>query len=532
MISCNGVNNTDSANSKQSNIDQYAKIQLYADLSELDENHRKIIHYLTKAAKQADAIFWKQTYGEKNELLYLYRNKPDDIKEYITINYGPWDRFNDNKPFIEGIGEKPKGSNLYPKDMTTEEFNEIKDEDKYSPFTILIRDKRGKIKTKRYYEAYKSNLDQAIHYINKAIDICDNKEFKEYLIALTEDIKKDEYTNSFIKWMNVDHYPINFIFGPVESLSNEDQLYNLKNTYASVILLPKMEWRETSKKLMQLMPYLQNSLPIEDGLKSEIPSEGTHIDVNEMIICSGKWNTGAKEISIFLPQDPNFHLNYGSKKMLFENAVSAKYNLILKPIGNKLIDKDQRDLIRYESFVENLMMSEIGNGLGIKKTKDGKSVKLALQDTYTVSEITYSLIVSQYFMAKKLEIDGADADEIMSHYVTFVTSLLRIVRYGIKNAYSVASMIVFNYLLDNEAIIYDRDKRTYYVEYDNMKLHTFKMTEYILKIHADGDYKESTKLIREKGYIHDELLIDLYYLQQENIPTDIIYDQGKLRTKI
>jgi hypothetical protein len=135
-------------------------------------------------------------------------------------------------------------------------------------------------------------------------------------------------------------------------------------------------------------------------------------------------------------------------------------------------------------------------------------------------------------MAKKLEIDGADADEIMSHYVTFVTSLLRIVRYGIKNAYSVASMIVFNYLLDNEAIIYDRDKRTYYVEYDNMKLHTFKMTEYILKIHADGDYKESTKLIREKGYIHDELLIDLYYLQQENIPTDIIYDQGKLRTKI
>jgi hypothetical protein len=65
-----------------------------------------------------------------------------------------------------------------------------------------------------------------------------------------------------------------------------------------------------------------------------------------------------------------------------------------------------------------------------------------------------------------------------------------------------------------------------------MKLHTFKMTEYILKIHADGDYKESTKLIREKGYIHDELLIDLYYLQQENIPTDIIYDQGKLRTKI
>jgi hypothetical protein len=532
MISCSGENNSDSADSNKSNIDQYAKIQLYADLSELDEHHRKIIHYLTKAAKQADAIFWKQTYGEKNELLYLYRNKPDDIKEYITINYGPWDRFNDNKPFIEGIGEKPKGSNLYPKDMTTEEFNEIKDQDKYSPFTILIRDKRGKIKTKRYYEAYKSNLDQAIHYINKAIDICDNKEFKEYLIALTEDIKKDEYTNSFIKWMNVDNYPINFIFGPVESLSNEDQLYNLKNTYASVILLPKMEWRETSKKLMQLMPYLQNSLPIEDGLKSEIPSEGTHIDVNEMIICSGKWNTGAKEISIFLPQDPNFHLNYGSKKMLFENAVSAKYNLILKPIGNKLIDKDQRDLIRYESFVENLMMSEIGNGLGIKKTKDGKSVKLALQDTYTVSEITYSLIVSQYFMAKKLEIDGADADEIMSHYVTFVTSLLRIVRYGIKNAYSVASMIVFNYLLDNEAIIYDRDKRTYYVEYDNMKLHTYKMTEYILKIHADGDYKESTKLIREKGYIHDELLIDLYYLQQENIPTDIIYDQGKLRTKI
>jgi len=47
-------------------------------------------------------------------------------KHFAEINYGPWDRLDNEKPFIEGYGEKPKGANYYPVDMTDEEFQALK----------------------------------------------------------------------------------------------------------------------------------------------------------------------------------------------------------------------------------------------------------------------------------------------------------------------------------------------------------------------------------------------------------------------
>ncbi len=65
-------------------------------------------------------LFWYEAYGDKDELLNSISDA--DTKKYVIINYGPWDRLNGNKPFVDGVGEKPKGANYYPADMTKEEF--------------------------------------------------------------------------------------------------------------------------------------------------------------------------------------------------------------------------------------------------------------------------------------------------------------------------------------------------------------------------------------------------------------------------
>ena len=48
-------------------------------------------------------------------------------KDFAMINYGPWDRMDDNSPFIEGYGAKPAGACFYPEDMTAEEFDALAD---------------------------------------------------------------------------------------------------------------------------------------------------------------------------------------------------------------------------------------------------------------------------------------------------------------------------------------------------------------------------------------------------------------------
>jgi len=52
------------------------------------------------------------------------------------------------------------------------------------------------------------------------------------------------------------------------------------------------------------------------------------------------------------------------------------------------------------------------------------------------------------------------------------------------------------------------------------------LSKEILVIQGDGNYEAAKKLINEKGFIRDELLNDLYRIQKERIPKDIVFIQG------
>ena len=57
--------------------------------------------------------------GDKDSLLATIDNA--DAQKFVQINYGLWDRLAENRPFMEGVGEKPLGANFYPTNMTKEE---------------------------------------------------------------------------------------------------------------------------------------------------------------------------------------------------------------------------------------------------------------------------------------------------------------------------------------------------------------------------------------------------------------------------
>ena len=79
----------------------YAVVPLEFDTSTLVENERQMIRLLIEAAKEMDAIFWKQAYGDREALLESIEDT--DLRRYAEINYGPWDRLAGDKPFIEGV---------------------------------------------------------------------------------------------------------------------------------------------------------------------------------------------------------------------------------------------------------------------------------------------------------------------------------------------------------------------------------------------------------------------------------------------
>ena len=99
---------------------QYTSVRLTTDLDKLTGNERQMIPLLIDAARQMDAIYWRQAYGNRDSLLRSIQDP--GTRRYAEINYGPWDRLDDNAPFVEGVGPKPKGAGFYPRDMTKEEL--------------------------------------------------------------------------------------------------------------------------------------------------------------------------------------------------------------------------------------------------------------------------------------------------------------------------------------------------------------------------------------------------------------------------
>src|SRR5215210_9165526 len=91
---------------------QYTTVRLTTDLGKLTPNERKMIPLLIDAARSMDAIFWRQAFGSRDSLLESLEDPA--TRRYAEINYGPWDRLDNNAPFIAGVGPKPSGSGFYP----------------------------------------------------------------------------------------------------------------------------------------------------------------------------------------------------------------------------------------------------------------------------------------------------------------------------------------------------------------------------------------------------------------------------------
>ena len=158
--------NNEELDAMKKNVQKYVTVKLTSDIAHLSANEKEMLKLLFNAAKLMDDIFWMQNYGDKQA--FLSSISDPDAKKFAEINYGPWDEMDNLKPFIEGYGEKPAGSEFYPHDMTKEEFEKYNDPNKSGLYTIIRRNDKGELTTLWYHEAYKPQVEQAAELLRKA----------------------------------------------------------------------------------------------------------------------------------------------------------------------------------------------------------------------------------------------------------------------------------------------------------------------------------------------------------------------------
>lgn len=500
----------------------YAPFKLTADLSHLTDNQKQILVKLFDVASIMNGLFWKQTIGQEKSFLDRISDEP--TKKFAIINYGPWDRLNNNKPFIQDIGTKPKGANFYPPDMTVEEFEAFADPDKMSLYTLIRRDENGSLKCIWYHEAYKSELEKAAKIMKEAAGLAEDPGLKNYLNLRADALLTDDYQPSDFAWMEMKSSVIDFVVGPIENY--EDALFGYKAAFESFILLKDIDWSKKLAKFSAMLPDLQKGLPVEDEYKKEIPGADADMNAYDVIYYAGDCNAGSKTIAINLPNDEEVHLKMGSRKLQLKNAMKAKFNKILIPISDMLIDPAQRDYVTFTAFFENTMFHEVGHAMGIKNTLDGSgTVREILKEQYSSIEEGKADIMGLYLVTKLYEMGELTEGEVMDNYVTFFAGIFRSSRFGAASSHGKANMMRFNYFLEKEAFTRN-DDGTYTVNFDKMQAAMVSLMQKILHIQGNGDYDAAKAWVEAEANISDQLQEDLDRLNASNIPVDITFEQG------
>lgn len=506
-------------------VNDYVSFKLEADTGALSENQQKMLPLLIEAARVMDGLFWRQAYGDPRELLNGVEDP--DARRFAAINYGPWDRLGDNAPFLAGIGPKPAGARFYPADMTKQEFEAAAKDDEAlkSLYTFVRRDAAGKLVAEPYSKVFENELETAASLLRQAAGLAEDAGFQKYLELRAEALVTDNYQPSDFAWMAMKDNALDIVIGAIETY--EDRLFGYKAAFEAYVLIKDKQWSARLARYASMLPELQEALPTPAEYKQEKPGTDSDLNAYDVLYYAGDCNAGAKTIAINLPNDEEVQLRSGARRLQLKNAMQAKFDKILVPIADVLIAEDQRRHIRFDAFFSNTMFHEIAHGLGIKNTLDGKgTVREALKEKSSSLEEGKADILGLYmvtWLSEKGELGDAD---LRDNYVTFLAGIFRSIRFGASSAHGVANTLRFNYFREAGAFSRDEASGTYRVNFDKMQTAVDTLSEKILRLQGDGDYRGATALVDTLGRIDSQLQADLDRLEQADIALDIIFEQG------
>lgn len=503
---------------------KYTTVKLEPDLSVLSANERKMIPLLIDAARAMDEVYWIQTYGDRAALL---RSAPDDAtRRFIEVNYGPWDRLDENHVFVPGAAPKPAGSNFYPADMTKAEFDAavVKNPALKSLYTMVRRDASGALTAIPYSRFFAAQHERAAMKLEEAAKLADDAGLKNYLMLRAQALRTDDYQPSDMAWMDMKSNTIDFVVGPIENY--DDELYGYKTAHEAVVLLKDKAWSQRLARYSAMLPALQRGIPVSEEYKRETPGASSDLNAYDVVYVAGQSNVGAKTIAINLPNDEEVQLKKGARRLQLKNAMRAKFDRILVPIARELIVDDQLKNVTFDSFFENVMFHEVAHGLGIKNTINGRgTVREALKERYGALEEGKADILGLYMIRQLRNQSDLTTGSMNDNLVAFLASIFRSVRFGSADAHGRANIAALNFLERRGAWTRDAATGRYRVNFEKMQQATNELAATILKLQGDGDYAGVGAFTGEYGTLSPALKADLDRLNARGIPVDIVYQQ-------
>lgn len=207
---------------------------------------------------------------------------------------------------------------------------------------------------------------------------------------------------------------------------------------------------------------------------------------------------------------------------MIKNMHEAKFEKLLKPISEIVLDAEQLQYVTFDGFFNHTLMHEMSHGIGpgfIKVNGRDTEVKKELKETYSkIEECKADILgmLENILMIEKGVYPKSFENEL---WVTFLGGVFRSVRFGINEAHGGGTAIIYNYLLENGAYEYNEQTEKLKVNFDKIYDILEALANKLLMIQATGDYKGAKKLIADYAVQSPSMktLVD----KLQNLPVDI-----------
>lgn len=463
---------------------------------------------LEEAAEAMDMPFWVQNYGDPEPLLASIPEA--DVRRYVRLNYGPWDRMYGDEPLISGVGDRPLGANFYPADMTTAEFeaSAAVNPALKSSFTMVRRDENRQLRAIPYHEFFEEHVQIAAEKLRQAAEVAESEEMRKFLKLRAEALLTDEYRASDYAWMELKDNSIELLLGPMEI---EDRLFGIKTAYSASILFKDKESSARLSRYRDMLPRFQESLPVPAVYKQEKPGLEADLAVYEVIRFAG---LDARDVPVGIawPDDEEIQLRKGLRSLLLKDVMRAKFEGIFTPLAQLLIAKEQRQYVHFGARFNMVMFHEFAHGLGIKETINGRGlVREALGELQHAVEEGKADLVGLFMALQLFRWGQLKEEELLALYVTSLVSQL-------YNSDGTQAVMHLNYFLERGA--YSRDPRTgtYQVHAERMPVAIESLAEKLLRFQGEGDRAGVQAFMKRYGRPDESLKQDIARMDSAGLP--------------
>ncbi len=493
---------------------KYSPTEITFDQSLLNDEQKRVLEKFVRAAKHMDNIFWRQAYHEGPAVRRALEKSTDpadkDYLKFLTINFGPFDRQDENRPFI-GESPKPLGAGFYPPDLTKEEFQdyisrhpEVREEFE-SPYTVIKR-KDGELVAVPYNVEYRDELEPAAKYLREAAEITSNPSLKKYLTQRAEDLLSNDYYKSDCLWIDLKDNLVELVIGPFEVY--EDNLNGLKASYESFVYINDQKEMEKIKGYLDYLDEMQKSLPVERKYKDqEVGGLESPLNVVIEAFTAGDTKAGVQTSAFVLPNDEKVREEKGTKKVFLKNMMEAKFNKSLVPISKRVLDERDAGSVTFFAYFTETILHEICHALGVNYVTlaDGTktTVNKALKEHNSPIEEAKADIVGLWSVPLLVEKGWIPPEKEREVYTSFLAGNFRAMRFGVTVAHGMATLISFNFLREKGAFVYDERTEKFKVNHEKIRGAVKELAAQLLIIEGDGDYEKAGRFIARYGKMDD-----------------------------